>query len=102
MYEVKKIDLSVVKSSDQTLVSASRRITEFFVLDMPAGAAFLLKVGNNADFIPITRPFTMEPTDEQESNNGLYWQNELAQAGVIITIVVVFGSAGVQLNTVLT
>lgn len=99
-YEVRKIDLSAIVSADQTIVPPSKRISELFILDMPAGAAFNLKVGSGNPLIPVTRPFTMEPTGEDEANNGLYWTNDVAQAGVFVSLIIVYG--GAELSPVLT
>jgi hypothetical protein len=99
-YEVKRIDLAAATVQDQRLVPPGKRISEFFILDMPAGASFKLKVGDANPYIPVTRPFTMEPTGEDEANNGLLWANDAAQAGVTVDIVIVYG--GAELSPVLT
>lgn len=101
-YKVRNLDLSAITPADQqnTLTEPGLRISEFFILDMPAGAAFSLKVGQGNPFIPVSRPFTMEPTGNDEANSGLYWRNDVAQAGVIVPVVIVFG--GAELSPVLT
>lgn len=100
MYIRKKLDLSAAQTSRIELVPPGKTIAEIFVLAVPAGASFDLLVGNNADYITIPAPFTMEPQGEQEANNGLYWRNPVAQAGLSVDLYIVFGNA--QLNPVLT
>lgn len=100
MYQVFTLDLANAHADDVEIVPAGKRIAELFVLDMPAGAVFQLKVGNNSDLIGISRPFSMEPQGDQEANNGLYWRNAVGQAGLTVQIVVVYGPN--QLNAVLT
>lgn len=100
MYDVKTIALDAIKAEDQTIIEPGRRVSEFFVLDMPTGAKFSLRVGQSNPLITVTRPLTMEPQGDQESNSGIYWRNDTAQAGVSVQVVIVFG--GDQLNPILT
>lgn len=99
MYEVKKLDLTNARVDDEQIVKAGQRIAEIVVLDMAAGASFQIRVGSNSDMITISRPFTMEPTSDQEANNGLAVRNA-AQPGVIVEMLIAYG--GAQLNTILT
>jgi hypothetical protein len=89
-YRVIKIDLSAI-SAEKEIAPASTNIEEVFVLDIPLGNQFGLKIGRNADFMTITRPFSMEPRGEQESNFGMSYKNDVAQPGVIVEVVVVTG-----------
>lgn len=99
MYIRKTLKLDAVTSDKQTLVEPGKRIAEIFALAVPTGAVFDLLIGSNTDYVTIPAPFTMEPQGEQEANNGLYWRNTVAQAGVSVDLYIVF--AGAQLNPVL-
>lgn len=99
-YIRKRLDLAAVTQDKQQLVAPGKTIAEIFALAVPAGAAFDLLVGSNTDYITIPAPFTMEPQGETEANNGLYWRNTVAQAGLAVDLYIVFG--GAQLNPVLT
>lgn len=101
-YTVKKVDLTAIFAERQ-IAPPQSVIEEFFVLDIPLGNQFGLKVGRNADFITITRPFSMEPRGAQEANEGLSVKNDVAQPGVVVEVVIVYGDGTPnksQLNTV--
>lgn len=98
-YRVVKLDLSAITPETQ-IAPAQTQITELFVLDIPLGQSFGLKVGRNSDFITITRPFSMEPTGEQESNNGLFWKNDVAQPGIVVELVVATGTAAQKIGAI--
>ena len=98
MYNVKKVDLSAVQSRDVEILQPGKRFSELAILDMPAGAQFWLKLGQSNDLIPITRGVTFEPTEADENQSGVYFQNDAAQNGVLIYVTIAYGG---QLNPVL-
>ena len=97
-YDVKKVDLTNVQSADQMLIPPGKRFSELAILDVPAGGQFWIKLGQSNPLIPITRGVTFEPSADDENNNGVYWQNDAAQAGTLVYITIAYGG---QLNPVL-
>lgn len=91
-YQVKTVDLTAV-FAERELIPAQTQVAEIFVLDIPLGQVFKLRLGRNTDFISITRPFSMEPRGEQEQNNGLFIKNDTAQPGVVVEVVIVTGDS---------
>lgn len=89
-YTVKHIDLTDA-FDEREIAPPQSQLDEIFMLDIPPGASFLLRIGRNAGSLTITRPFSFEPRGEQESNEGLYMTNVTAQPDVIVEIVTVNG-----------
>lgn len=98
------VDEGVSPDSVNELVGAGQRMTEIAVLSMPGGADFRLCIGRRNMFLTVSDKFSMAPTGTNQSNEGLYFANPNAQAGVVVEIVVVFfdadaGEAG-RLNVI--
>lgn len=90
MYDVKRLDLTAVVLETR-LVEPGRRIVEMFVLDMPIGNQFQIRLGTNTNFITVSKAFSMEPTADYDNNNGLSWKNDIPQPGVTVEIILVYG-----------
>lgn len=98
-YTPVKIDLTAVKQ-ETTLFPSGTLIREAFILDIPVGATFNLKIGNNPFFKVSGVPtLTFAPRGRNDAFEGLYYSNATAQAGVTLEIVVVSGDDG-SLSTV--
>lgn len=95
MHELKTIDLGVVVPQDapKELVGSRRRMSEIYMMDIDAGASYWLKVGEGNPLQPIKRPYSFEPESDDEANSGLFYTNPIAQAGVIVYVVVAFGTS---------
>lgn len=93
----RRVDLALdnVVSEPQQIVSRDQRIREIIILAVADGASVELQFGNPADKIDVAGPLTFQP-DGEEARAGLFWTNAVAQAGVVITIYIVFG--GGELN----
>lgn len=97
MYRTFTVNLATVTTTNPTeLVPAGTRIAEIIVLD--AGGEFQIRVGAGNDWITVPRAFSMEPLDDEYSNRGLHVRNNLAQAGVTVEVIVVFGDNRAGLN----
>lgn len=90
MYDVKVLDLSAIVAETR-LVEPGKRVVEIFVLDMPIGNQLKLRLGTNIAFITVSKPFSLEPTAEYDNNNGVFWRNDIPQAGVVVELIIVYG-----------
>lgn len=90
-YEVRKIDLSALQASDVQIIPAGKKFSEIAILYMPAGSSFQLRLGQANPLIPIFAGTTFEPTEDDENNSGIYWQNDAAQAGTVVYITIAYG-----------
>lgn len=89
--------MSLETETERTqLVPRNQRITEVAILNVPVGASFRLALGDHEMFY-VDSPITLQPRGDEVQNHGLYFQNDVAQPGVEIEVIVSFdGSAVVR------
>lgn len=91
MYTVASVDLTN-PFADKKVIEPQRRIAELVILDLPAGASFRMRLGDERNaYFTVSRPFSMEPVGDDEAAGGLFVTNLAGQAGVIIELIVVWG-----------
>lgn len=91
-YKIIPLDLTVASSDPAQIVPQNQAITEIVLLKMPAGASFQLAIGDGP-MIEIEGPISFQPTGVEETTRGLYWQNPVAQPGVVLSLLVAFGAS---------
>jgi hypothetical protein len=90
-YRREVIALDNVQSEPVELESRHSVITEVVVTRVPDGATFALHFGRDADRVDIDDKCSFKPTGV-EAENGLYWSNDTAQAGVEVVLAIVTGA----------
>lgn len=91
-YRIFPLDLSAANSDPVTLVPQNQTITEIVLLKMPTGGSFQLAIGDGP-MIEIEGPISFQPVGADEQTRGLYWQNPVAQPGVVLSLLVAFGAS---------
>lgn len=92
-YQKQTIDLSVANTNKVQIVPPGQTVNEVFAIQFPAGALLGLAFGSG-EAIPIDRPFSFKPT-EDEGNYGLFYTVPTAQPGSTVDLWIVSGGATV-------
>ena len=85
-YALPRIDLSV--NGTKTIIEPGTAMTAFAMLDMPAGAAFDVKIGDGPWFT-VRNVFAFDLCGN-DGFRGLYCRNAIAQPGTIVEFLVSF------------
>lgn len=92
MYKVIPVDLSVVTPANgTTIVEQGQTMDELFVLLWPTNAVMEIALGLTSDFFFVGTMFAMEPQGDDLAANSLRYRNLIAQPGLAVQVVVVFG-----------
>lgn len=91
------IALDVVKPETQ-LLQAGLRLGELAIPAVPDGAELWVKIGNNPDYIQVTKPVTFAPDNDNDANNGVWYKITTPLPGASIQVLVSWAGA---LNTLL-
>lgn len=91
-YSVVSVDLGTVTPPEgRDLVKPGQYLGELAILAVPSGSSLELALGATADWFTIAAPFTMEPDSDDLANVGLRIRNLVAQPGVVLQLLLVFG-----------
>lgn len=97
-YRVLEVPLDALIDA-QLLVDQSQEIAEVSVPEVDAGSWFAIRFGLRNDFIGVRSPVAYEVSGD-ESVNGLYLRNTVAQPGLVAHILVSFADSKAPDNAV--
>lgn len=90
MYRVYSVSLAAA-AGETVLVDESSRITEIAILSVPDGGEIQLRIGNNADWIAVTKAVTFAPDNDNDADHGIRYRVVNVLAGAAVQIIVSFG-----------
>lgn len=92
MYRPYQISLNAAVGETK-VIEPGVRIGEIAIIAMPDGGELWLRIGNNPDYIQVTKPVTFAPDNENDANNGLWYKVVTPLAGQAVQLLVSWGGA---------